>query len=67
KLAKILGVSRHTLIVRMKENNVYSKFSTLSRDSLDTFVKKFRAEKPDSGIRYLIGFLRTQGHRVQRR
>ncbi|KAJ7728946.1 hypothetical protein DFH07DRAFT_757056, partial [Mycena maculata] len=24
-------------------------------------------EKPDSGLRYLIGFLRTQGHRVQRR
>ncbi|KAJ7437665.1 hypothetical protein B0H11DRAFT_1635487, partial [Mycena galericulata] len=65
KLAKILGVSRHTLIARMKEHNVYSKFSTLSRDGLDAFVKKFRAEKPDSGIRYLIGFLRTQGYRVQ--
>ena len=57
KLAKMLGISRHTLIARMKENNVYYKFSKLSRARLDTFVKQFRAEKPDSGIRYLIGFL----------
>ncbi|KAJ7207542.1 hypothetical protein GGX14DRAFT_336649, partial [Mycena pura] len=67
ELARILGISRHTLIARMKENNVFYKFSSLSRASLDTFVKMFRAEKPDSGIRYLVGFLRTQGVRVQRR
>ncbi|KAJ6489500.1 hypothetical protein C8R47DRAFT_959213, partial [Mycena vitilis] len=67
ELARMLGVSRHTLIARMKENNVYHKFSNLSRASLDTFVKQFRTEKPDSGIRYLIGFLRTQGLRIQRR
>ncbi|KAJ7639841.1 hypothetical protein DFH06DRAFT_925737, partial [Mycena polygramma] len=46
---------------------VYHKFSNLSRASLDAFVKQFRTEKPDSGIRYLIGFLRTQGLRIQRR
>ncbi|KAJ7817656.1 hypothetical protein B0H13DRAFT_1551490, partial [Mycena leptocephala] len=67
KLARMLGVSRQTLIARMKENNVFYKFSQLSRATLDAFVKKFRAEKPDSGIRYLIGFLRAQGHRIQRR
>ena len=67
ELARILGISRHTLIARMKENKVFYKFSALSRASLDNFVKMFRAEKPDSGIRYLIGFLRTQGVRVQRR
>ncbi|KAJ6483265.1 hypothetical protein C8R45DRAFT_753847, partial [Mycena sanguinolenta] len=67
ELARILGISRHTLIARMKEHNVLYKFSQLSRADLDAFVKQFRAEKPDSGIRYLIGFLRTKGHRIQRR
>jgi hypothetical protein len=63
----MLGVSRHTLLARMREHNVLHKFSALSRAELDTFVKKFRAEKPDSGIRYLVGFLRAQGLRIQRR
>ncbi|KAJ7221834.1 hypothetical protein B0H12DRAFT_1031431 [Mycena haematopus] len=51
----------------MKEHNVLSKFSQLSRATLDAFVKQFRAEKPDSEIRYLIRFLRAKGHRIQRR
>ncbi|KAJ6466901.1 hypothetical protein C8R45DRAFT_838720 [Mycena sanguinolenta] len=51
----------------MKEHNVLYKFSQLSRADLDAFVKQFCAEKPDSSIRYLIGFLRTKGHRIQRR
>ncbi|KAK6991473.1 hypothetical protein R3P38DRAFT_2572217 [Favolaschia claudopus] len=66
-LARILGVSRHTLMSRMKENNLLYKFSRLLRADLDAFVRQFRAERPDSGIRYLIGCLRSHGLRIQRR
>ncbi|KAJ7812733.1 hypothetical protein B0H14DRAFT_2377455, partial [Mycena olivaceomarginata] len=68
ELARMLGVSRHTLLARMREHNVLHKFSgAFSSRNWISFVKKFRAEKPDSGIRYLVGFLRAQGLRIQRR
>lgn len=66
-LAKAIGVHRHTLRAYLKLHNVEHKFSQLSDKDLDTLVKAFRASKPDSGIRYLIGFLRRHGLRVQRR
>ncbi|KAJ7457473.1 hypothetical protein FB451DRAFT_956336, partial [Mycena latifolia] len=66
-LASILGVSRPTLIKHLKEKGVYSKFTTLSKTELDALVKSYRDAKPDSGLRYLIGFLRRHGLRVQKR
>ncbi|KAJ7722828.1 hypothetical protein B0H16DRAFT_1277599, partial [Mycena metata] len=66
-LAKTLGVSRPTLIRHLKAHGVYSKFTALSKTELDALVKSFRAAKPDSGVRYLIGFLRRHGLRVQKR
>ncbi|KAJ7731989.1 hypothetical protein B0H16DRAFT_1208389, partial [Mycena metata] len=67
KLAKILGVRRPTWIRHLRANGVYSKFTSLSTSELDALVKSFRAAKPDSGVRYLIGFLRRHGIRVQKR
>lgn len=67
ELAKAIGVHRNTLRTYLKVYNVEHKFSQLSDNDLDILVKSFRAEKPDSGIRYLIGFLRRHGLRVQRR
>ncbi|KAJ7704742.1 hypothetical protein B0H16DRAFT_1217365, partial [Mycena metata] len=67
KLAKILGVSRPTLIKHLKEHGVLYKFTNLTKAELDALVKSFRRAKPDSGLRYLIGFLRRHGLRVQRR
>ncbi|KAJ6447885.1 hypothetical protein C8R45DRAFT_770948, partial [Mycena sanguinolenta] len=66
-LAKALGIHRNTLSARLKEAGVLHKFSALRRSDLDKLVKAFRMIKPDSGIRYLIGFLRAHGIRVQRR
>ncbi|KAJ7016856.1 hypothetical protein C8F04DRAFT_901190, partial [Mycena alexandri] len=66
-LAKILDVSRPTLIKHLKAHGVLYKFTDLSRSELDALVKSFRDSKPDSGIRYLIGHLRRHGLRVQKR
>ncbi|KAK6991709.1 hypothetical protein R3P38DRAFT_2471921, partial [Favolaschia claudopus] len=46
---------------------VHKKFTQLSKADLDQLVKSFRKAKPDSGIRYLVGFLRCHGIRVQKR
>ncbi|KAK6974800.1 hypothetical protein R3P38DRAFT_3335634 [Favolaschia claudopus] len=55
QLAKLMGISRPTLFKHLRANN------------LDALVRSFRASKPDSGLGYLVGFLRRHGLRVQRR
>lgn len=67
KLARILGVSRPTLILHLQQNGVGYKFSQLSNADLDILVKLYRDSKPESGLRYLTGFLRRHGLRVQKR
>jgi len=41
-------------------------FSTISDPSLDSIVRKYKDEHPNTGIRYLCGYLLHQGIRVQR-
>ncbi|KAJ7812661.1 hypothetical protein B0H14DRAFT_2300809, partial [Mycena olivaceomarginata] len=66
-LACAMGISRPTLIKFMKQNNIHNNFSNLSKAELDQLVKSFRKAKPNSGLRYLRGFLRRHGLRVQKR
>jgi hypothetical protein len=66
-LAELMNISRPTLIKHLKENGVYHKFTNLSKSELDALVRSFRNAKPDSGLRYIIGFLRRHGLRVQKR
>ncbi|KAJ6605449.1 hypothetical protein DFH09DRAFT_808300, partial [Mycena vulgaris] len=67
KLAEIMGIGRRTLTKHLKANNVLYKFTDLSKAKLDGLVRTFRDAKPESGVRYLIGFLRRHGLRVQKR
>ncbi|KAK6996202.1 hypothetical protein R3P38DRAFT_3287888 [Favolaschia claudopus] len=63
-LARAMGVSRPTLIDQMKKHGVHNEFTQLSKADLDKLVRSVRKAKPDSGIRYLIGFLRCHGRRI---
>ena len=65
-LADILGIHRHTLRTYLKHYKVDYQFAALSDAELDILVKTFRSVKPESGIRYLIGFLRWHGLRLQK-
>jgi hypothetical protein len=67
ELADALKVHRATLLLYMRRNNVLRAYSNLSNADLDVLVKTFKIRKPESGMRYLIGFLRHHGLRVQRR
>ncbi|KAG2109138.1 hypothetical protein DEU56DRAFT_693799, partial [Suillus clintonianus] len=67
ELAEMLGVHRNTLRLYMKHHGVERKYSELTNTDLDLLVTEFKKNKPDSGIRYIVGFLRRHGLRVQYR
>ena len=67
KLAQILKMDRGLLTRHLKAHGVMYKFTDLSKTELDVLVRSFRAAKPDSGLRYLIGYLRRHGLRIQKR
>ncbi|KAG1855691.1 hypothetical protein DFJ58DRAFT_622538, partial [Suillus subalutaceus] len=61
ELAKTLGVHRNTLRLYMKRHGVERKYSTLTNTDLDLLIKEFKKKRPDSGIRYIVGYLRRHG------
>jgi hypothetical protein len=67
KLASILGVHRNTLWLYMKENGISREHSRISDCELDDLVWKFKKKKPESGLRYTMGFLRSLGLQIQYR
>lgn len=67
KLAALLKMDRHTLLYYIKIYGLQRKFSDLSNADLDVLVRTYKQKKPDSGLRYLVGFLRSHGLRIQRR
>ncbi|KII85215.1 hypothetical protein PLICRDRAFT_65918, partial [Plicaturopsis crispa FD-325 SS-3] len=67
ELAGLLKCNRDTLRLFMKRNGIERKYTAMSNADLDVLVKAFKTRKPESGMRYMIGSLRRQGHRVQRR
>jgi hypothetical protein len=66
RLAKALGVHRHTLRNYLKLYKVYEHFTHISDAELDLMIRIYKNDKPDSGLRYVVGFLKTHGVRVQR-
>ncbi|KAK7023060.1 hypothetical protein R3P38DRAFT_3317322 [Favolaschia claudopus] len=67
ELADLLNCHRTTLWRHMKKHGLSRTYADLSNNELDELVKGFKREKPESGLRYLMGFLRSRGFRVQRR
>ncbi|KAK6983886.1 Integrase catalytic domain-containing protein [Favolaschia claudopus] len=65
-LADALGIHRNTLRNYLKMYRVYNRYSDISDHDLDILTRRFKQIKPSSGLRYLIGFLRTHGLKVQK-
>lgn len=65
RLSRLLGVHRNTLRKYLRMYQIDYSFSNITDHDLDTIVKRFREVRPDSGIRYLVGFLRQKELRVQ--
>lgn len=65
-LAQALHMDHGTLSYILKQHHINTKFSQISDAELDEHVKEFKKERPNSGIRYLIGTLRDNGLKIQR-
>jgi len=65
ELARVLGIHRNTLWLYMKNHGVEQKYTHISNRDLDNLITEFKARRPESGIQYIIGFLRKCGIRVQ--
>ena len=67
KLASSLPIHKNTLKNYMRQYQITRpRFSRISNLSLDEIVGQYRREHPNTGIRYLRGYLFQQGIRVQR-
>ena len=65
-LAKTLGIHRNTLHNHMRRAKIHRRFSSISDADLDKLLRAFRLIKPTSGYRYAMGFLESNGLRVQK-
>ncbi|KAF8586631.1 hypothetical protein K439DRAFT_1615009 [Ramaria rubella] len=65
-LADVLGIHRNTLWYKLKEAGLQVRFSTMDDATLVWLLKDFKKCRPESGLRYVIGWLRTNGLCVQK-
>ena len=65
QLAQLLGIHRNTLRRKLKQGGVYQHFTALLDSEIDTLIKAFKRQRPESGLSYIMGFLRQHGVRVQ--
>jgi hypothetical protein len=61
ELAGVLGIHRNTLHLHMKHHSIEWKYSQLSNADLDDLMTEFKKWRPESGIHYIVGFLRQHG------
>jgi hypothetical protein len=67
RVATSLGLHRHSVRHYMKLYSIIKKpFSNISDQLLDILIKCFKDSHPNTGIRYIRGFLLQKGIRVQR-
>ncbi|PIL34479.1 hypothetical protein GSI_03256 [Ganoderma sinense ZZ0214-1] len=65
-IARALHVHRNTLRNKMRHHNIQRKFSDISDEDLEHLVRAFKLMKPNSGLRYVMGFLTGNGLRIQK-
>lgn len=68
ELAQKIGIHRNTLSSYLRKYGIKARpYSSISDDDLDTLVKEYRQQNPQSGVRYLRGRLRQKyGLRLQK-
>lgn len=66
RLASALGVHRHTVRKYRELFDIPYQFSEITDEDLDHLIRDYRNERPVSGIRYVMGRLRSIALRVQR-
>lgn len=49
----------------MRHYNIQQKYSPLTNAELNHIITQFKANRPESSVHYVIGYLQRQGYRVQ--
>ncbi|KAF8503161.1 hypothetical protein JB92DRAFT_2739544 [Gautieria morchelliformis] len=65
-LSQLLGIHRNTLRYKLQEMGLSRCFSTLNDIDLDLLLKLYKQLRPNSGLRYTMGFLGHHGVRIQK-
>ncbi|KAM5543959.1 hypothetical protein V8D89_002576 [Ganoderma adspersum] len=65
-IADALHIHHNTLRNKMRHYNLDRKFSDISDEDLEKLVCAFKLMKPNSGLRYVMGFLKGNSLRVQK-
>jgi hypothetical protein len=65
RLARALKMHPKVLQRKLREIGLQRRFDTLSNEQLDEVVRQFKQEKPTSGLRYAMGYLRSKSIKVQ--
>lgn len=65
-VARLLKVHRHTVEKAMQEDGIANLFSDISDMELDAIVRDYVDVRPDSGIQYTKGYIRSLGLKIQR-
>ncbi|KAF8519930.1 hypothetical protein JB92DRAFT_2710013, partial [Gautieria morchelliformis] len=61
-----LGIHRNTLRYKLQEMGLSQRFSTLNDIDLDLLIKLYKRLRPNSGVRYTMGFLSRHGIWIQK-
>lgn len=64
-IARYCDVHTQTVYKALTEHQIPHKYSQITDDELDQLIEEFKLEKPESGYRYALGYLRSHGIRVQ--
>jgi hypothetical protein len=65
-LAEALDIHPNTLRHHLKMHDLYCRFSEISDRDLDILIRHYKNNKPNSGLRYVIGFLKRHGLKIQK-
>lgn len=66
QLATVAGVHRNTICKYRHKYGIQARFANIVDEELIELIKQFKVERPESGLRYLMGFLQAKGITIQR-
>ena len=65
-LAEAINVHPNTLHHQLRMHDLYRRFSEISDSDLDILIHHYKKNKPNSGMCYVIGFLKHHGLCIQK-
>ncbi|KAG6374552.1 hypothetical protein JVT61DRAFT_3897 [Boletus reticuloceps] len=65
-LAQTLGVHRNTLRCHLRMVGLSKKYSDITDEELEICIRRYKCDRPNAGLQFVITFLKSHGIHVQR-